>query len=303
MSELTVVIPYLAGTPTDYLEETLASILEFRPEGLEILVVNAGRYSDSYSIEEEGVRFLEADERLGEAECINIGIFATTTPLIQTLLCGVTVEEGWTDAALALFESEKIGAVIPAVIERRGETAEIRRFGWTYRRDGRIDAVSAPSRLSKGICSAPTRYGAFFRRQPLVDFGGLEPFPLDFACIDAVLFLDGLGFATVCEPASRLFLDSSLAADPAPLERLTFQEALFRRWVDWRGRGKNLRLYRKRTFFEWLGGIFSVRGKILRAGRAAGRAVGDENARKRKLLGAKRALAARRKQAAQAQDR
>lgn len=301
MSELTVIIPYLAGTPTDYLEETLASILEFRPEGLEILVVNAGRYSDSYSIEEEGVRFLDADEELGEAECVNIGIFAATTPIVQTLLCGVSVEEGWTDAALGRFESEKIGAVIPAVIEQRDKTGEIRRFGWTYRRDGRIDAISAPGVFSKGICMAPTRYGAFFRRQPLVDFGGFESFPLDFAGIDAVLLLDGLGFGTVCEPASRLFLDGAAAADPDILELLTFQEAIFRRWTDWRGRGKNLRLYRKRTFFAWLGGIFSARGKLLREGRAAGRTLGDENARKRKLLDAKRALSARRKQAAQAQ--
>ena len=57
MPDLTVIIPFHTGTPVEFLEETLASVLECRSDGLQILVVNAGQYSDSYSIQEEGAKY------------------------------------------------------------------------------------------------------------------------------------------------------------------------------------------------------------------------------------------------------
>lgn len=293
MSGLTVIIPYLPGTPTEHLEETLASVLEYRSEGVEILVVNAGRYSDSYSIEEEGVRFLAADEGLELAQYINLGVFAATTPIVQTLLCGVAVTEGWASTALKRFESPKIGVVIPRVVERVGEKGEISHAGWIYRRDGRILPAVEVERLPALARPAPCRYGAFFRRQPLVDLGGMEPFALDFACIDAVLMLDALGFGAAAEPASRLVLDGTAAVTTEPGTFLMYEEALFRRWTDRGGRGKNLRLYRKRSFFEWLAAIFRGQGGLWSKAREKGRALGDENAKREKLLDAKRAMVAR----------
>jgi len=58
VSRLTIIIPYFHDTPTAAFEETLASVLVQRPDGVEILVPNGGGYSDPWETDSDGVEFL-----------------------------------------------------------------------------------------------------------------------------------------------------------------------------------------------------------------------------------------------------
>ena len=128
MSLLTVIIPFPRNTATELLEETLASVLEFRPDSTDILVVNAAGYSDCYQIEDEGVRFCDVPPETSLVECVNTGVRLAKTPFVHPLLCGSTVDDGWTAGPMKRFETPEIACVIPVVTEGASETPNDRKI-------------------------------------------------------------------------------------------------------------------------------------------------------------------------------
>ncbi|MBQ6618844.1 MAG: hypothetical protein IJH68_01695 [Thermoguttaceae bacterium] len=254
MSDLTVIIPFHAETPVEFLEETLASVLECRSDGLQILVVNAGQYSDSYSIQEEGVRFLSADPQSDLVDCVKLGLNEAAAPVVQILLCGVVVTEGWDVRALESFYPGGAAALVP-LIEEPSEGETVRLTGWIYRPDGKIDAAAEGPDPAEGIL-APTRFSAFFRRDVLADLDWPEAIPMDFAMIDAALLVRALGMKVVRDEAVRLEL-RDVAEEPVDLFGFwKYSEFLQCRWLPLAD-GQTLPLYRGGSFWLKVRAFFS----------------------------------------------
>ena len=297
VTSLTIIIPFLKETATELFEETLASVLEFRPAYADILVVNAAGYDDCWQISDEGVGFCHADPGCGLIEAINIGIQNAATEIVHPILCGGRVEEGWADVAMARFEKSNIAAVVPLVMEKIREDAPMRkRAGLVYVRSGEVTPYRGKKSLSAESRFAPTPGGAFFRREPLADLGGLEE-SLDpwFACVDAALLLWALNGRTVYEKDSHIVYEPNVLCPPDRTAWLTGQETLFWRWSDFGGAFKTKRLHAFRLWKEGLAALFHGERSQVRRAYRAGQIKSGLQARQKKIAAARAALIARRK--------
>ena len=227
MPRLSILIPFLGNR--DSLETTLASVLQNRPAGTEIIVALGREYDDPYDIDEE-VRFLCVEGRRNPIEIVNEGFRACLAPIVHVLACGATVSEGWTDAAIAHFSDRRVASVAPVIADvdhpDRILAAGLEYLpGGVWRRRGRglrVDGAGAHCSSSIG----PSLEAGFYRRR-LAD-GAQGPFDptleQNAAEVDLGLRLKQAGHSTVVEAESLVCL-----AAPAPRRGGTFSAARRRR--------------------------------------------------------------------------
>lgn len=301
MTSLTIIIPFLKETATELFEETLASVLEYRPPFADILVVNAAGYDDCWQISDEGVGFCHADPSCGLIESINIGIQHSQTPFVHPILCGCRVEEGWADGVMARFEKPNVSAVVPMIQEEGEEkSAKQKRIGLAYLRSGEIVSLDEKTPFPAQSRFAPTLGGVFFRREPLIDLGLLDE-DLDprFVYVDMALLLNALGGKIVSEKNSRIIYERNGLIEPSRAEWITAQETLFWRWFDFGGGTfKTKRLHAFRLWKEGIAAFFRGERVLIRAAYKAGRIKTGARERKKKIASARTILLARRKGAA-----
>lgn len=97
------------------LEETLVSVLEHRPAGVEVVAALGCDYADPWNIRDE-VRFVEAPRGAGLAACINAGVAAATGRVIHVLAAGWRATAGWMEKPLAHFARGDVAAVVPLAV-------------------------------------------------------------------------------------------------------------------------------------------------------------------------------------------
>jgi hypothetical protein len=206
VTRLSILIPCLRGAEQS--EETLVSVLQNRPEDCEILVPHARPYDDPYDLSDE-VHFLHVPGAEGIVELINAAVERAEGDVIHTLACGTTVEEGWTEPALAHFADPHVAAVAPLAIQTEQPT-RIQSLGIRYTRGGATQRVGhnqpLPRRhkLAREIVG-PELTGGFFAREMLDALGGFASEVGDeLADVDLALSLVELGYRTVFEPSCRL---------------------------------------------------------------------------------------------------
>lgn len=271
MIRLSIVIPCPA--PDGRLDDTLASVLQNRPDSCEVLVVHGAPYEDPYGLKDE-VRFVAGSPTDGPIDLVNRGVEASEGEVVHVLGCGIEVEEGWTAPVLARFADPTVGSVTPLVVERK--------------RDGRILAcgvsagiggrrrLAAPrdggaESLSKLKPLGPLFGAGFYRRRALDSIGGFEPrVGAEYADLDAALLLDGEGYRNVCEYASRLIGGSHTASADSPFAQGLGAERVFWRHAAARGVFRSVLLHPFEVFVEFAGGL--ARPGALR--RLAGRLFG-----------------------------
>src|SRR5690606_32409978 len=111
---LSIVIPWMG--PAGQLEDTLATVLQNRPSGCEVLVALAEPYNDPYGVADE-VTFVPPPAR-GDANfvaLVNRAVTQAEAAIVHVLASGVRVTEDWTSAALLHFDDASIAAVAPAL--------------------------------------------------------------------------------------------------------------------------------------------------------------------------------------------
>jgi hypothetical protein len=196
------VIPALDG---DF-EDTLASVLQHRPDDCEVIVAHAKPYDDPYQLSGE-VCFVARPHARQGVELLNAGFEAARSSVVHIVQCGLAVAEGWTDAALEHFEQEQIATLAPVIVAAESPQ-RIMSAGQGYSRWGRVFACSAGQRLdrkhlSNGIIG-PTITAGFYRRSwwRLVRWD--ESLGDDFADAHFNLTIAALGGQTILEPESRL---------------------------------------------------------------------------------------------------
>ena len=251
MTSLTIIIPLLEDTDTDLFETTLVSILENRPEEDDILVVNAAGYENCYDLtQEEGVVFASADPSIGLIDAINFGVQNSNTPYVCPLLGGCEVAEGWASPALGRLSDENTAVVIPKTEKITTTGRKLASFGYALRRDGVLLPLRS-GKLPAGTLAAPDMAGVFFRRRTLLDLGLFQPALGPMAYADMALLCRELGQDVFFEPDSVLTYSAALFPALSPNNRLTAQEALFRRWAGvWKERAQShsWRLFKEKLF-------------------------------------------------------
>jgi hypothetical protein len=197
-----VLIPCLSD-PRAF-ENSLASVLQNRPDDCEVLVAHACEYYDPYRLAGE-VCFLHVPEARTIVSLLSAGFEAARSSIVHVLQCGLEVEEGWTDAALRRFDDEQVATVIPVITEAK-RPDRMASAGLAYSRRGRVSAARAGRRLSspeeQGVdIVGPTLAAGFYRRSwwRLVRWD--DSMGDDFADAQLNLSLAKLGAITVLEPS------------------------------------------------------------------------------------------------------
>jgi hypothetical protein len=199
---LSILIPALDG---DF-EDTLASVLQHRPDDSEVIVAHARPYDDPYQLSGE-VCFVARRHASQQVELLNAGFEAARSSIVHVVQCGLTVADGWTDAAIEHFEQERTASVVPVIVA--AESPErIVSAGLGYTRGGRVFACSAGRPLDRKRVSSdaigPTIAAGFYRRSwwRLVRWD--ESLGDDFADAHFNLTIAALGGQTVLEPECQL---------------------------------------------------------------------------------------------------
>jgi hypothetical protein len=202
---LSILIPFLGDR--DSLEATLASVLQNRPDGSEVVVALAREYDDPYQLDQE-VRFVPAGG--GLADALNEGFRACQAPIIHLLSCGASAREGWVDHALEHFRDRRIASVAPLIVDAEEPERVLAagleyHLGGTCRQRGRGTSADGAGEISEDLIG-PSIAAGFYRRaalgeaHPLFD-AALGP---ELADADLALRLCEAGYRTVCEPRSRV---------------------------------------------------------------------------------------------------
>lgn len=233
MSRLSVIIPVVRTLPR--LEDTLVSVLEYRSDDCEVIVVLDEPYPDPYNLEGE-ITFLQAGVGLGLARAINIGCCAAGSPWIHILVCGNLVARGWSEAAAQHFDNGRVGVVVPLVVE--GQDARILAAGMGYDQAGRLihlqrGVAHRNLLLSRRMRVLPHFSGALFRRDQILAIGGADESLGDgWVLADLTLRLFQAGFLSVLEPSCCVKGDPSL--EPGSLDYVAARDAerFFWRWSE-----------------------------------------------------------------------
>ncbi len=221
MPRLTIIIPWVG--PLESFEETLAAVLQNRPQGCEILVALSAPYNDPHGLGEE-VNFLPRLATNSMAALVNAALRHVSSPVLQIIPCGYVVEESWASAPLLQFDDAQVAAVAP-VLQNVTQRDKVLAAGIQYVPGGSRQLSQAGQRyeLSSLVQSRPqgaTLAGGFFRTSVLNALGGFDAsLGDDMADVDFALCLAQLDLRTECEPASVLLQTSA-----APSARGTFAQ-------------------------------------------------------------------------------
>ncbi len=200
MPRLSIIIPSLGNTSG--WENSLASVLQNRPEDSELLAVTHGPYSDPYALAGE-VRFIEANSNQGWTDCVNLAVKASSGAILHLLTSGMEVSDGWANAAISHFANPRVAMVSPLIVNPRNsnqlESAGIRCGLGGSRR------IAKDPRQSIG----PSTLAGFYRAQAVELAGGFASDVGDqLADLDMALSLRQADWQNVVEPASRVMRTS-----------------------------------------------------------------------------------------------
>jgi hypothetical protein len=273
VTRLSIVIPCLG--PCEQFEDTLASVLQHRPDRSEIIVVHRRPYADPYHLRGE-VAFSHV-ESASLVDLINDAVQDARGEVIHVLASGTEVRDGWTHAALRHFADPRIAAVAPLVL-KHAAPGRMETMGVSYTLGG--GRISVGHNLSIPDHHAflddvlgPSLLAGFFSKDALLALGGFcRDVGDELADVDFALALRDVGCRSVLEPKSQvayLPLDSGRAMLGA-VSRGWGAETLF--WRHWgrEGRAASLLAHPIATLADALLHEGILAGGLKLAGRTLG---------------------------------
>ena len=205
VTRLSIVIPCLG--PCEQFEDTLASVLQHRPDRSEIIVAHRLPYADPYHLEGE-VRFSHIESRL-LVDLVNDAVQDARGEVIHVLASGTEVRDGWTHAALRHFADPRIAAVAPLVL-KVASPGRIETMGVRYTLGGERISVghnlAIPDHYAlRDDVIGPSLLAGFFSKDALLALGGFcRDVGDELADVDFALALRDLGCRTILEPKSQV---------------------------------------------------------------------------------------------------
>lgn len=221
----TIVITPFGGT--NLLEETLVSVLQHRPAGCDVLVLDRDGYDDPYHISDE-VTFLKLPKDTNLTRAIQAALNQCDTEILHVLGRGVHVGEDWAIPALGHFRDSRIACVAPLLM-RTEPKDKIVACGISYDRAGvrRLGhrGKKLPNRpLTVAQSLGPCLLAGFYRNgalRQLFDSGMIGPrLPDILLDLEIALWLRKQGCKGVFEPDCVLH---------SPIDDLLSEESSFHR--------------------------------------------------------------------------
>jgi hypothetical protein len=224
---LSIVIPWLG--PAGPFEDTLASVLQNRPSGCEIVVALARPYDDPYHLGDEVTFVVPPAGTSTFVPLLNAALAQAKGHVVQVLPCGLKVTEDWTSAALLHFDDPQVAAVAPLLV-RESQPDRIVCAGIDFtpggarRSLGRGERPQVTQLAQSRPLGAPLA-GGFFRHSLLEALGGFDATLAPCAAdLDLALCAAALELRTECEPTSVIHApladDTATFAAGRGLERL-----------------------------------------------------------------------------------
>ena len=204
MPRLSIIIPHRHNDQR--LESTILSVLENRPHDCEIIVVHDGNYTDPYDLADE-LLFVEGEAHENCLQLINAGVMAACSPVVCTLLDGVTVNGDWAESPLELLLDTEVAAVSVAA-SIQGDCA----YGIDARSLGNSgDLQSGRVELTRPKTSAgPQLSCGFYRRKVLLALGGWNArLELAVADIDLAWTFRALELACQTDSSVQVSVDAA----------------------------------------------------------------------------------------------
>jgi hypothetical protein len=159
---LSLIVPFQRDESA--LETTLVSVLESRTSDEELIIVHAGDYDDPYELARDEAIVLETEGSTSLAERLNLAVRTACSPIVQVVMPGTTLEPGWSDEAVGLFEDPSIHAVSLAMRDALSDRVV---YG--------VDADQLPHHrmaLEADTVAGPLLAGTMIRRRSLLKLGG-----------------------------------------------------------------------------------------------------------------------------------
>jgi len=211
MPKFSIIVPYLDDA--QLFDDTLASVLRYRPENAQVIVAHDGLYDDPHQLLHE-VDFAVTARRAQLIRLFNIGVQIAHGDFVALIRPGIELDEGWEFPVLDCFESDRVGSVSPIIASplkpSRIVTAGVNKeFGYC-RQLVAINSPASPRRLKQIGPLGPTSWAAFYRKSVLDQVGScdeiLDPVYLD---LELALAFHTLGYRCQFEPECQVFIDRS----------------------------------------------------------------------------------------------
>lgn len=197
MHRFSIIVPLLDDRRL--FDNTLASVLRYRPNSSQIIVAHDGTYDDPYNLQGE-VDFVSTSSRSHLVRLFTEAIGESTGDFVALIRPGVEVASSWHEPVELKFEDANVASVAPIVVApsqpqtivAAGVTNE---FGFRRRVVGAKSRI-APRNIRRIAPLGPTSWAAFYRRSALDPIGTstqqLDPHYLD---LDIALSLKTMGHA------------------------------------------------------------------------------------------------------------
>ena len=198
--KLSIVIPAF-GNQTD-IDETLVSVLENRPSDCEILLTHSESYVDPYQLDDE-IRLVEAPHPC-RLSMLNQGFAAANGRIVHTICPGISVTEGWCEAALESFaEDANLGSLAPSIFTGRSKSP-VRGVEYCVGNGKKL------VRKQRMRVLGPTLNSGFYLRSALNFMHGFDPQFSELADIELGIRMHSANYRSVSSPDVQLHSDSNL---------------------------------------------------------------------------------------------
>ncbi len=258
MSRFSIVVPML-GT-NELFENTLASVLRYRPAHSQILVPHQGNYIDEYGLGGD-VNFMSC----GQVKSLLPFWNQTLTTAVGEFVCifrpGIELAEGWEDLVLDAMRDASTAMVSPVIefADQRNGKKQI--VGVNVDSSG--TRTLQPFARGQQAVVGPTSHAAVYRNEAL---GWLPPSDVDFEDLyldlDLALSLKALGYQCVVDADWRVACSGeALLAESQQPHGCVASRGLRRHGDQIKGTGS-----------PWVAdGLAVVRGQLWRLQHAVGR--------------------------------
>lgn len=201
MQTFSIVVPLLGNTVSN--DNTLASILQNRPDGCQIIVVHGPEYDDPHNLAEEGVELICVRRKPNLIRYLNHALEVSKGEFVGLVRPGVCLSDNWHNSVAEAFAHKSTGSVAPLLVSEKRQTQVVAagvQKGMGFRRTvlGTGKSIRAFQKKTPQLYG-PTTWVGFYRRELLNAIGRideqLDPFYLD---LEIGLCLSTLGFG--CQP-------------------------------------------------------------------------------------------------------
>ena len=124
ISRVSIIVP-LVKDNADF-ESTLASVLQHRPAGCEVIVPHDGSYRDPFELADE-VRFVTSDSA-NFVNLVRAAVPVCQARFVHIIASGLLATDQWMTPALQHFGSPRVASVAPSIVD--AQTSRLISAGW-----------------------------------------------------------------------------------------------------------------------------------------------------------------------------